>query len=259
MSGSEAWGRIADDGTVFVRLPDGGERAIGSWQAGSAEEGLAFYTRRYDDLTAEVAVLEGRLTAATADPKAIAAAARKLRGSLPEVSVIGDLGALDTRLGGVLEGVDRRLAELAEERAQAAAAAVEAKRALVEEAERLRESAEWRATTERFRAIVEEWKKIRVDRRTDTELWERFAAARKQFDHRRRAHFAELDKTRATIDRGPSRAESSILGRIPSMIATASSSLTSRVIRHGSIPAAQHPSAFHRFPMPATVRWSSST
>jgi hypothetical protein len=44
MTDSEAWGRIADDGTVFVRSADG-ERAIGSWQAGTAEEGLAYYRR----------------------------------------------------------------------------------------------------------------------------------------------------------------------------------------------------------------------
>src|SRR3954464_3204148 len=77
MTDSEAWGRIADDGTVFVRTADG-ERAIGSWQAGSAEEGLAFYRLRYDDLAAEVAVLEGRVGAPTADPRAVGAAARKL-------------------------------------------------------------------------------------------------------------------------------------------------------------------------------------
>src|SRR3954468_23285049 len=41
MTDSETWGRIADDGTVFVRTADG-ERAIGSWQAGSVEGGLAF-------------------------------------------------------------------------------------------------------------------------------------------------------------------------------------------------------------------------
>src|SRR5438270_12648092 len=82
MTDSEAWGRIADDGTVFVRTADG-ERPIGSWQAGTAEEGLAFYTRRYDDLAAEVSVLEGRVNAPTADPKAVAAAARKLPESRP--------------------------------------------------------------------------------------------------------------------------------------------------------------------------------
>src|SRR5947199_7224436 len=84
------WGRIADDGTVFVRTADG-ERAIGSWQAGTAEEGLAFYRRRYDDLAAEVSVLEGRVGAPTADPRTVAAAARKLRESLPVAAVIGNL------------------------------------------------------------------------------------------------------------------------------------------------------------------------
>jgi len=196
MTDSETWGRIADDGTVYVRGPDGGERAIGSWQAGTVEEGLAYYRRRYDDLVAEVAVLEGRVTAPTADPKAVAAAARKVRETLPEAAVLGDLTALDKRLETVLERVDARLAEVAEARARQAAAAVDTKRTLVEEAERLRESTDWRTTGDRFRAIVEEWRTIRIDRKTDTELWERLSAARKEFDHRRRAHFANLDKQR---------------------------------------------------------------
>ena len=46
--GSE-WGRIDDDGTVYVRTSDG-EREIGSWQAGDPEAGLAFYMLRFDDL-----------------------------------------------------------------------------------------------------------------------------------------------------------------------------------------------------------------
>jgi hypothetical protein len=195
MTDSDVWGRIADDGTVFVRTADG-ERAIGSWQAGTAEEGLAFYRRRYDDLAAEVSVLEGRVGAPTADPRTVAAAARKLRESLPAAAVIGDLAELDRRLDGVLQRVESRVAEVAEQRAQAAAAAVEAKKALVAEAERLRESTDWRATGDRFRAIVEEWKTIRVDRKTDSQLWEQLATARREFDHRRRAHFADLDRQR---------------------------------------------------------------
>src|SRR4051812_33820435 len=172
MTDSEAWGRIADDGTVFVRTADG-ERAIGSWQAGTAEEGLAYYRRRYDDLAAEVSVLEGRIGAATAGPRAVAAAARKLKESLPAATVIGDLDALSKRLDGVLQRVEARAAEVAEQRAQAVAAAVTAKEALVEEAERLRESSDWRVTGDRFRAIVEEGKTNRIDRKTDPPLWER--------------------------------------------------------------------------------------
>jgi hypothetical protein len=64
---SSQWGRIDDDGTVFVRTSSG-ERVIGSWQAGDAEAGLAYYTRRYDDLATEVTLLEQRLTSGAADP-----------------------------------------------------------------------------------------------------------------------------------------------------------------------------------------------
>jgi hypothetical protein len=196
MTDGAEWGRIAEDGTVYVRASEG-ERVIGSWQAGSPEEGLAYYTRKYDDLAAEVAVLEGRLSAPTADVKAVAAAARKLRSALPEAPVIGDLATLDTRLGVVLGKVDERLAEQSEKRAAVAAAAVEAKQKLVEEAEQLSASDNWRVTGDRYRAIVDEWKQVRgVDRKTDTALWERLSTARREFDRRRRTHFADLDKQR---------------------------------------------------------------
>jgi len=61
------WGRVADDGTVYVRTSEG-ERVVGSWQAGEPAEGLAFFTRKYDALAGEVALLGQRLQAGTADP-----------------------------------------------------------------------------------------------------------------------------------------------------------------------------------------------
>jgi hypothetical protein len=190
------WGRIAEDGTVYVRTADG-ERAVGSWQAGSVEEGLAFYTRRYDDLAAEVSVLEARVTTPSVDPRTVAAAVAKLKETLPTASVVGDLEDLGRRLDGVLAQVEERRAAIAESRAAAATAAAERKRGLVEEGRRLAASTEWRATGDRFRAIVDEWKTIRgVDRKTDSELWEQLSTARREFDKRRRTHFAELDKQR---------------------------------------------------------------
>src|SRR3954454_1644266 len=197
MTDARQWGRIADDGTVYVRTPAGDERVIGSWQAGSADEAFEFYGRRYDDLAAEVGILEARVQAPGADVKAVAAAVKKIQEALPAAPVMGDLGALETRLTAVLAKVDERAAEHAAERARASAAAADAKRALVTEAQGLATSSEWRATGDRFRAIVEEWKAIRgVDRKTDGELWEKFSTARRDFDRRRRTHFAELEKTR---------------------------------------------------------------
>src|SRR4051794_7729750 len=190
------WGRIADDGTVYVRTAEG-ERAVGSWQAGTVEEGLAFYTRRYDDLAAEVSVLEARVTTPSVDPRTVAAATTKLKESLPTASVVGDLADLDRRLDGVLAKVQERRAAIAESRAAAAGAAADRKRGLVDEAQRLSASTDWRATGDRYRAIVDEWKTIRgVDRKTDSELWEQLSAARREFDKRRRTHFADLDKQR---------------------------------------------------------------
>lgn len=193
---STDWGRIAEDGTVYLRTATG-ERPVGSWLAGSPEEGLAFFARKYDDLAADVALLEQRLAGDLGDAKQLKASALRLQESLGEANVVGDLEALDRRLAAVAEGADARLGRVAEQRAAAAAAAADHKRGLAEEAERLAGSTEWRATGERFRALVEEWKTIRgVDKRTDAELWERLASARREFDHRRKAHFAELETTR---------------------------------------------------------------
>src|SRR5690348_4533453 len=41
---SSEWGRIDETGTVYLRTADG-EREVGSWQAGDAEAGLAYYVR----------------------------------------------------------------------------------------------------------------------------------------------------------------------------------------------------------------------
>src|SRR5947207_592877 len=72
------------------------------------------------------------------------------------------------------------------------------KTALVEEAEALAaESTSWKSAGDRFKEILEEWKTIRgVDRKTDGELWKRYATARDMFARGRGAHFATRDASR---------------------------------------------------------------
>jgi hypothetical protein len=194
--GSE-FGRIDPDGTVYVITAEG-EREIGSWQAGDAAAGFAFYTRRYDDLATEVSLLEKRLESGAGDPTATHAQAEALKASLPSAAVIGDLAALDTRLIALLGKADEQLAAKSAAREQAKADAVAGKEALIAEAEKLAESStSWKAAGDRLRNIVDEWKQIRgIDRRTDDALWKRFAAARDAFGKRRGQHFAQLDAER---------------------------------------------------------------
>jgi len=65
---SSEWGRVAEDGSVYVRIADG-ELQIGSWAAGTSEEGLAFYQRKFEGLKAEVELLEKRLNTTNLDAK----------------------------------------------------------------------------------------------------------------------------------------------------------------------------------------------
>ena len=91
------WGRVDADGTVYVRTADG-ERVIGSWQAGSPEEALAFYQRKYEALETEVVLLEQRITATDLPPAQAAASVQRLLQAIGEANALGDLDGLRARL-----------------------------------------------------------------------------------------------------------------------------------------------------------------
>ncbi len=190
---SSAFGRVDADGTVYVRTSDG-ERIVGSWLAGSPEDGLAYFGRKYEDLAAEVAILEKRVEA---DPNRAATSATRLRTELATAAVVGDLAALDARLGVITDAAAARQGEVAEQKAAARAEAVTVKEGLIAEAEKLAESDDWRHADEQMRALVDRWKALgRLDRKTDDALWTRLAAARSAVQRRRRVHFAEVEEKR---------------------------------------------------------------
>src|SRR6185369_8249056 len=101
-SGMSEWGRVTDDGTVYVRTADG-ERAVGSWHAGSPEQGLAHFVRRFEQLATEVTLLEARLRSGSGDPRQVATSAERLKESLPTAAAVGDLQALEKRVDALLE------------------------------------------------------------------------------------------------------------------------------------------------------------
>jgi hypothetical protein len=199
---TEAWGRVAEDGTVYVRTADG-ERQVGSWAAGSPDEALAYYQRKFDGLKVEVDLIANRLkqTGPSApSPKDALDKIGKLRESISGANAVGDLDGLLTRLDGLVELAEQRKAEHRAAREQQQAGARAAKQALAEEAERLAASAEWRVAGDRMKVLLDEWKAApRLDRKTDDELWHRLSQARSAFAKRRKQHFAELDSQRVEI------------------------------------------------------------
>jgi hypothetical protein len=197
MSDWTSYGRIDPDGTVYVKTAEG-ERVVGSWQAGPPEEGLAHFARRFADLVTEVDLVETRLNNGVADPAQAGATIRRLRSSLDEAHVVGDVDGLASRLDKLADVANERAAEARAVRDAARVEAIARKTALVEEAEQIAaESTSWKASGDRIRAILDEWRAIRgVDKKTDGELWKRYSTARDTFTRRRGAHFATLDAAR---------------------------------------------------------------
>ena len=192
------FGRVDEDGNVFLTR-GGQERQIGSWQAGTPEEGLAHYGQRYDDLVTEVELIETRLRAHPEDADSLRKSAEALKASLADAAVIGDIDAVEARLDKAIDASDTAREKAKEQKAQRREQAIARKEALAAEAEDLAEnSTEWKAAGDRIRAILEEWRGIRgIDRATDDELWKRYSRARDSFNRRRGSHFAELDRNRA--------------------------------------------------------------
>jgi len=192
------WGRVDIEGTIYLRTT-GGERVVGSWQAGAPAEGLAHFARRFDDLLTEVELLAARLDAGGGDPKQTLSAARTLRGGLAEAAVVGDVDGLATRLDDIIAGVEQAIGVARSARDAQRAGAVARKEALADEAEALAaDGTQWKQAGDRFSMILDEWRTIRgIDRKADELLWKRFSKAREAFNRRRGSHFADLDRQRA--------------------------------------------------------------
>lgn len=196
------WGRVDETGTVFVREADG-ERAVGQYPDGTAEEALAYFERKYVELAGQVTLLEQR-TKRGAPAADVAKAVKSLSANIATANAVGDLASLQKRLE-ALGGTVTELTEKQSEEAKAAVqAAIEERTALVVEAETLAAQdpakAQWKQVTAAIDDIFARWQKHQADgprlpKNEGNDLWKRFRAARATIDTHRKAFFAELDST----------------------------------------------------------------
>ncbi|MBO2452774.1 DUF349 domain-containing protein [Actinomadura barringtoniae] len=196
-SATDPWGRVDEEGTVYVKTTDG-ERVVGSWQAGAPEEALAYFKRKYDALATEIGLLEQRVRTTDLQPSQAQQSIQRLREAVTDAHCVGDLEALVKRLEVLTEAVGKRREQVKAQREHARHEAREIKERIVGEAERIAaEETHWKNGGERLRQLVEEWKAAeRIDRPTETALWKRLSAARNAFTKRRKVYFATLDDQR---------------------------------------------------------------
>ena len=193
---SEQWGRVEEDGTVYVKTAEG-ERSVGQYPEGTPEEALAFFTNRFDQLAFEVEQLERRVHGGKTSPDEATAAVKTVVEKVTDANAVGDLASLVARLDALAPVIATQREARKAERAAKAAEAKVAKEALVDEAEKLAQSNDWRNGANRLRELLDQWKALpRIDRGSDDALWRRFSTARTAYTRRRKAHFAELNARR---------------------------------------------------------------
>ena len=171
---SSEWGRIDDRRRRSTSVRRG--RAPDRLVAGRHPRGGAWpSTQRYDDLAADVRLLEGRAKSDAQRPHGGPRRRQQAPRVVTTAAAIGDLGALCHPAR--RRRRDRRraasaAAKKAAERAKAAEAAADAKRALVAEAEQLADEQQLEG---RRRALPRDRRGVEgdpgVDRKTDSALW----------------------------------------------------------------------------------------
>ena len=212
---AEAFGRVADDGTVFVK--DGeGEREVGQFPDASKEEALALYARRYLDLKAKLDLFANKLKSNNVKSREIDETIKTLSAETEQPAVVGDLAALKAQFEALKEEGAAKKTALTEARKAAIAKAVEERTAIVEKAEALADSLDedtnWRSTADKFRSLFQQWQdhqhnSVRLDKADADALWSRFSSARTTFNSARRKWAQGRDEERSNAKAAKEAAE----------------------------------------------------
>ncbi|NEG95845.1 DUF349 domain-containing protein [Bifidobacterium sp. SMB2] len=202
---AEAFGRVADDGTVFVKDGDS-EREVGQFADADKTAALKLYATRFLDLKAKLDFLATRLNASNIKAHEIDESLKLLEQEVDNPPVVGDIASLKTQLEELKAAGKAKKDELAAARKAAVAKAVEERTAIVEKAEALAASlgdkTNWRSTADKFRALFDEWQahqrnSVRIDKPQADALWKRFSTARTTFNQSRRKWAQNRDAERA--------------------------------------------------------------
>lgn len=194
------WGRVDDDGTVYVIDADG-ERVVGQYPDATPEEALAYFARKFSDLDGQVTLLEQRI-AAGAPATDVAKSAAHLQQAVASAKAVGDLASLRARLERLGGAAHELTAQQSADAKAAVAAALAEREQIVVEAEQLAAGTsgqvQWKQLGSQMDELFERWQRHQQDgpklpKGEAQALWTRFRAARSTVEAGRKHFFAEMD------------------------------------------------------------------
>jgi hypothetical protein len=200
MSTAKDFGKVDAEGNVFV-VEGSTERRVGQVPGMDADAALAIYVLRFEDLAAQVRLLEQRIKSG-ADAASIEKSFTKLEADLVEPAAVGDIASLRERLAKVQPGIAELRAAKQEAQKEASAAALVAREAIVLKAEAIiaqdATKVIWKTASAEMNALFEQWQLSqksgpRPPKAEADALWKRFSASRTKFEASKRAFFAQVD------------------------------------------------------------------
>ena len=197
---STEFGRVDENNNVFVN-DNGTERQVGQYPNVPAEEAFAYFSKKYEDLEAQVRILEQRVASGVTDAKSLKAAHETLVKDLAEPNVVGNIQGLRDRVAKMSEAIIKTFEKVAEQRAEAVAEALVKKEEIAAKAESITKNLggiNWKKSAQEMTELFEAWQKLqkegpKVPKAQTDPIWKRFSVARAKFESGRRAYFADLD------------------------------------------------------------------
>lgn len=193
------FGRVDAENNVFVI--DGSERKVGQYPGVPADEALAYFVRKFEDIAAQVRILEQRV-ANKVDSHGMKKMAAKLAEELKEPAVVGDIADLRRRIGNLDEKIAALVSEKHEATKEATAEALASRVKIAVRAEEIanQEAAktQWKTSGAEMTKLFEQWQELqksgpKVAKSEADAIWKRFSSARTRFETAKRGYFAGLD------------------------------------------------------------------
>lgn len=194
------FGRVDEKNNVYV-IDKGSERLVGQYPDVSQEEALAFFTKKFDDLEAQVRILEQRISSGITDAKSLQTTHQHLTAELGEPKAVGNLESLRSRVAALLPAIEEASNKAQAAREEAIAKAMAEKEEIATRAEKIVANLggiNWKKSTAEMAQLFERWQQIQKDspkipKALTDPIWKRFSQSRAKFEAGRRKYFATLD------------------------------------------------------------------
>jgi hypothetical protein len=194
------FGRVDEKNAVYLQ-DQGTERLVGQYPDVSADEAIAFFIRKFEDLEAQVRILEQRIANGINDAKSLKAAHATLKKEVADPKGVGNYENLRQRLEKLIPAIEEAASKANEAREKAIAAALVEKERIAKRAEELVSnlgSINWKKSGEEMAELFAKWQQLQKDspkiaKSITDPIWKRFSQARAQFESGKRKYFALQD------------------------------------------------------------------